>query len=86
VSQPHPVPPELLLKSAILDALIKGVLMVDHESRVAWINRPLERLLGVDHWLTGDEVAVVKGVVWCRGRCPGDPAQECCEISSRVRM
>jgi len=86
VSQPHPVPPELLLKSAILDALIKGVLLIDHERRVAWINRPLERLLGVDHWLTGDEVAVVKGVVWCRGRCPGDPAQECCEISSRVRM
>jgi hypothetical protein len=53
---------------------------------VAWINRPLERLLGVDHWLTGDEVAVVEGVVRCRGRCPGDPAQECREISSRVRM
>jgi len=86
VSQPHPVPPELLLKSAILDALIKGVLLIDHERRVAWINRPLERLLGVDHWLTGDEVAVVEEVVWCRGQCLGDPAQECCEISSRVRM
>jgi len=61
VSQPHPVPSELLSKSAILDALIKGVLLIDHERRVAWINRPLERLLGVDRWLIGDEVAVVEG-------------------------
>jgi PAS domain S-box-containing protein len=32
----------------ILDALIEGVLLVDQEGRVVWINRPLERLLGID--------------------------------------
>lgn len=32
----------------ILDVLIEGVLLVDQDGRAVWINRPLERLLGID--------------------------------------
>ncbi|WP_292518665.1 PAS domain S-box protein [Methanoculleus sp.] len=39
---------ELLSASVILDALVEGVLLIDQKGRVGWINRPLERLLGVD--------------------------------------
>lgn len=48
MSSPRPPPPELFSKPAILDTLIEGALLIDRERRVAWINRPLERLLGVD--------------------------------------
>jgi PAS domain-containing protein len=40
--------PELLQASVLLDALVEGVLLIDPESRVVLINRPLERLLGID--------------------------------------
>jgi len=48
VSQPHPPSSGSLAGPSILDALTEGVLLIDREQRVAWINRPLERLLGID--------------------------------------
>jgi PAS domain-containing protein len=48
MSPPSLSPPELLSASVILDALAEGTLMIDAGNRVVWINRPLERLLGID--------------------------------------
>lgn len=43
-----PLPPELRSALTILDALDEGVLLVDRKNRVAWINRPLASLFGLD--------------------------------------
>ena len=43
-----PLPPELRPALTILDVLDEGVLLVDRSNRVAWINRPLASLFGLD--------------------------------------
>jgi PAS domain S-box-containing protein len=44
----RPLTPEQLPASALLDALDDGVLLIGQGNLVVWINRPLERLLGID--------------------------------------
>ncbi|WP_301662875.1 PAS domain S-box protein [Methanoculleus frigidifontis] len=48
MTPPHHTAPELPPASFLLDALDEGALLIDQENRVAWINRTLERLLGID--------------------------------------
>jgi len=48
MNPPHFSSSGLLSASVILDALVEGVLLIDQKCRVAWINRSLERLLGIE--------------------------------------
>ncbi|WP_214020222.1 PAS domain-containing sensor histidine kinase [Methanoculleus sp.] len=48
MNPPCPLPPEVLSALAVLDALGEGALLIDRTNRVAWVNHPLECLLGID--------------------------------------
>ncbi len=48
MSSPRYFSAELQSAAVILDTLTEGALLIDRDTRVAWINRPLERLLGID--------------------------------------